>query len=101
MQSCTIGQVCPMPHMYDCMHWHILFLQAFGEEAVKDAFPSATIVRPSDTYGHEDRFLNYYASLRVFPFGMVPVMKGAHEAEKMPVYVSTCYKLICVQTRAP
>ena len=66
------------------------FLQskAYGEEVVMDAFPSATIIRPSDTYGHEDRLLNYYASLRVFPFGMVPLLKGGKGVEKMPVYVS-------------
>ena len=66
------------------------FLQskAYGEEVVLDAFPSATIIRPSDTYGHEDRFLNYYASLRVFPFGMIPLWNGGEGVEKRPVYVS-------------
>ena len=66
------------------------FLQskAYGEEVVMDSFPMATIVRPSDTFGHEDRFLNYYASLRVFPFGMVPVWQGGEGVEKRPVYVS-------------
>ena len=66
------------------------FLQskAYGEEVVMDSFPTATIVRPSDTFGHEDRFLNYYASLRVFPFGMVPIWQGGEGVEKRPVYVS-------------
>ena len=72
------------------------FLQskAYGEEVVMDTFPSATIIRPSDTFGHEDRFLNYYASLKVFPFGMIPVLNGGEGVEKMPVYVSLFHKCI-------
>lgn len=32
--------------------------KALGEDAVRDAFPGATIVRPAWMYGHEDRLLN-------------------------------------------
>ena len=40
------------------------FLQskALGEEAVRAAFPTATIMRPSHIFGYEDRFLNRFAS---------------------------------------
>ena len=55
---------------------------------VRDVFPEATIIRPGDTIGHEDRFLHYYASLRVFPFGMIPLLGGGVKTNKMPVYVS-------------
>ncbi|KDN41067.1 putative NADH2 dehydrogenase 40K chain [Tilletiaria anomala UBC 951] len=36
--------------------------KAEGEEAVRAAFPGATIVRPGPLYGHEDRLLNSIAS---------------------------------------
>ncbi len=62
-------------------------LQAFGEDVVKEAFPDAVIVRPSDIYGHEDRFLRYYASLRIFPFGLIPVLDHGVGITKRPVYV--------------
>ncbi|KAI0669216.1 hypothetical protein C8Q78DRAFT_1042268 [Trametes maxima] len=35
--------------------------KAEGEERVKEAFPTATIVRPSVMFGYEDRFLNNIA----------------------------------------
>ncbi len=56
---------------------------------MREGFPTATVIRPSEVYGHEDRFLHYYASLRVFPFGVVPVMSGSDQTTKRPVYVST------------
>ena len=37
--------------------------KALGEEEVRRSFPGATIVRPADVFGDEDRFLNTYASM--------------------------------------
>ena len=40
-----------------------LVMQFAGEESVMAAFPSATILRPADIFGDEDRFLNWIAEV--------------------------------------
>ncbi|EDV29517.1 expressed hypothetical protein [Trichoplax adhaerens] len=76
-------------------HW--LRSKAAGEEAVLEEFPDATIVRPSDIYGQEDRFFNYYAELRMLPFG-VPLLDGGLKATKIPLYVADFAKAIAKMT---
>lgn len=39
--------------------------QAVGETAVRDEFPDAIIMKPSEIFGREDRFFNHYASKTV------------------------------------
>jgi NADH dehydrogenase len=58
--------------------------KAAGEQAVRDAFPGATIIRPSVVFGPEDQFFNRFAAIaRVAPF--MPVIAGATKFQ--PVYV--------------
>jgi uncharacterized protein YbjT (DUF2867 family) len=58
--------------------------KAEGEAAVRAAFPSATILRPSIVFGPEDGFFNRFAGLtRVLPF--MPVIAG--DTRFQPVYV--------------
>lgn len=46
-----------------------------GEQAVRAAFPTATIVRPSVVFGQEDAFVNRFAAMaRMLP--VIPVMRG-------------------------
>lgn len=55
-----------------------------GEEAVRAAFPNATIIRPSIVFGPEDEFISRFASMgRQLP--VLPVM--APDAKFQPVYV--------------
>ena len=58
--------------------------KAEGEAAVRAAFPSATVLRPSIVFGPEDQFFNRFAGLaRVLPF--MPVIAG--NTRFQPVYV--------------
>jgi len=56
-----------------------------GEAAVRDAFPGATILRPSVLFGREDNFVNRFARLaRLSP--VLPVIRG--ETRFQPVYAA-------------
>ncbi|XP_023985016.1 NADH dehydrogenase [ubiquinone] 1 alpha subcomplex subunit 9, mitochondrial [Physeter macrocephalus] len=59
--------------------------KAAGEREVRDTFPEATIIKPSDIFGREDRFLNYFASIRWF--GGVPLTSLGKKTVKQPVYI--------------
>ena len=57
-----------------------------GEEAVREAFPGATVLRPAPMTGVEDRLLNNLAvQTLLYPF--MPVVEGGH-ARLQPVYVA-------------
>lgn len=55
---------------------------------------NATIIRPANIFGGEDRFANKFASMAKLPFGQ-PVMDGGSQL-KTPVYVSVIRSLPCV-----
>ncbi|MBM3502415.1 MAG: complex I NDUFA9 subunit family protein [Alphaproteobacteria bacterium] len=64
--------------------------KARGEEALRNAFPSAVVMRPSVIFGPEDGFFNRFAALvRMLPaipiFGDAPATAGATRLQ--PVYV--------------
>jgi NADH dehydrogenase (ubiquinone) 1 alpha subcomplex subunit 9 len=58
----------------------------FGELAVRDAFPDATVFRPSDIFGLEDRFIRYYASGWRRSLGTIPLWKRGSKTVKNPVF---------------
>jgi uncharacterized protein YbjT (DUF2867 family) len=59
--------------------------KAAGETAVRDAFPTATILRPSVVFGPEDQFFNRFAAIAM----MSPVLPliGGGDTRFQPVYV--------------
>ncbi|MGC2413261.1 MAG: complex I NDUFA9 subunit family protein [Stellaceae bacterium] len=59
--------------------------KAAGEEAVRDAFPTATIVRPSVVFGPEDQFFNRLAAVAMIS-PVIPLIGGG-ETRIQPVYV--------------
>ncbi len=58
--------------------------KAGGEQAVRQHFPGATILRPSVLFGPEDQFFNRFASMAMLS-PILPVFSGATRFQ--PVYV--------------
>lgn len=58
--------------------------KAEGEAAVREAFPAATILRPSVVFGPDDQFFNRFAGLAAL-LPVMPVVCG--ETRFQPVYV--------------
>lgn len=64
-----------------------------GEQAVMNAFPKATILRPSVLFGIEDDFFNKFASLlSIAP--TFPLIGGGH-TKFQPIYVGDVAEAIC------
>lgn len=55
-----------------------------GEQAVRAAFPNATILRPSIIFGREDRFINRFAEM-IVKAPVVPVLRAPVKFQ--PVFV--------------
>jgi uncharacterized protein YbjT (DUF2867 family) len=69
-----------------------------GEEAVRAAFPAATILRPSIVFGMEDNFINKFARMaQVLP--VLPVIRGAWRLQ--PLHVADLGKAIVFAARDP
>jgi len=56
-----------------------------GEQAVREIFPWATIVRPTQLFGKEDRLLNWFARMAKW-YGVVPLVDGG-DSVIQPVWV--------------
>lgn len=74
--------------------------KAVGETAVRDEFPEAIIMKPSEIFGREDRFFNYYANMRWFGGG-IPLISMGRKTVKQPVYVVDVAKAIINAVRDP
>jgi uncharacterized protein YbjT (DUF2867 family) len=71
--------------------------KAEGEEAVRKAFPKATIVRPSLVFGPEDELTNRFAGMASLPF--LPVIAGTRNFA--PVYVRDLGRAIAMAALDP
>jgi len=68
-----------------------------GENAVRGAFPGATILRPSIVFGPEDNFFNRFAGMtRMLPF--MPVIEGATRMQ--PVFAGDVADAILAALRS-
>jgi NADH dehydrogenase len=69
-----------------------------GEEAVRAAFPAATIVRPSIAFGQEDNFINRFARMaRLMP--VLPVIRPTWKLQ--PVHAADLGKAIALAALDP
>lgn len=68
-----------------------------AERVVREAIPTATIIRPSIVFGPEDSFFNKFAALLslVPPFVPAPILIGGGGTKFQPVYVDDLADAIC------
>lgn len=71
--------------------------KAEGEEAVRQAFPAATVIRPSLVFGPEDELTNRFAGMARLPF--LPVIAASRTFQ--PVYVRDLGKAIAMAALDP
>ncbi|KAM3968119.1 NADH:ubiquinone oxidoreductase subunit 39 [Aphomia sociella] len=72
-----------------------------GECAVSEEFPTATILRASDIYGSEDRFIRSLASGWRIQGQFMPLYKNGMATVKQPVFVSDVAQGIVNAMRDP
>lgn len=70
-----------------------------GEEAVRSAFPAATVLRPSIIFGEGDRFFTRFGEMTKFS-PVLPIVGASTRFQ--PVYVDdVCQAVIAVATASP
>jgi NADH dehydrogenase len=68
-----------------------------GEQAVRSAFPAATIIRPSVVFGPEDNLTNRFAAMARLPF--LPVLAAKRNFQ--PVYVRDVGRAVAIAALDP
>ncbi|HEV2595544.1 MAG TPA: complex I NDUFA9 subunit family protein [Sphingomicrobium sp.] len=71
--------------------------KAQGEEAIRAAFPQATVIRPSLVFGAEDNLTNRFAAMANLP--ILPVIAAKRNFQ--PVYVRDLAKAIAMSVLDP
>jgi len=69
-----------------------------GEAAVREAFPQATILRPSIVFGREDQFLNRFAGM-IASAPLVPVLRA--QTRFQPVFVGDVAEAVATAIADP
>lgn len=72
--------------------------KAAGERVVLDAFPTATILRPSVLFGREDQFINRFAGM-IASAPVVPVLRP--RARFQPLYVGDAAEAVSIALAHP
>lgn len=70
-----------------------------GEQAVRDVFPNATIVRPTDMFGVEDRYLTLMAA-NIVQLPFIPIANDG-ESRAQPVWVNDVASVVATAARDP
>jgi uncharacterized protein YbjT (DUF2867 family) len=72
--------------------------KGLGEQAAREAFPQATVIRPSILFGREDNFINRFARMaRLSP--ILPVLRP--DAKFQPIYVADVGRAIATAALDP
>lgn len=72
--------------------------KAEGERRVREAFPAATVLRPSTLFGREDQFVNRFAGM-IAGWPVVPVLGGATKFQ--PAWVADAAEAVTAALAAP
>jgi len=85
--ECGVNNLIHVSHLLADEASPSVFMQmkAAGEKAVLEKFPGATIMRPSDAFGDEDKYLNRFAYMRKLP--RFPLVGSGYDVMKLPVYI--------------
>ncbi|KAM3869816.1 NADH dehydrogenase [ubiquinone] 1 alpha subcomplex subunit 9, mitochondrial [Diretmus argenteus] len=73
--------------------------KAVGETVVRDEFPDAIILKPSEMFGREDRFFNHYANMTWF--GGIPLIANGKKTVKQPIHVVDVAKAVISAIKDP
>lgn len=84
--ECGVNNLVHVSHLQANAESRSIFMQmkAAGEKAVLEKFPTATMVRPAETFGDEDELLNRFAYMRKLPH--IPLVGSGWDTMKLPVY---------------
>jgi len=90
--ECGVNNLLHVSHLLANEASPSVFMQmkSAGEKAVLEKFPNATIFRPAEAYGDEDKYLNKFAYMR--KLNRFPLVGSGYEVKKLPVFIQDIAK---------